>query len=1050
MNFSNTCLHEQFVSDLDLLHTVKFLILKFFGDLYLSLTEGESNALSLKEARSTPCKQPVDKRLGWLLSDSANTSLGSDFSHNSDISLDMLLNERTRDPEEILTNLGFVGSEEAETDDLQRLPGRFLQQPSKAEGIDATSLDINRLLNLSEHEEMLEQINTSKMNADFGGQGHPQLGNVLASVMNGMKFLNAINQSHNPSRNSSFDSRQSDDSVLQNPRNREFLENQGFYKRYSPKPPKSEKVPSPISQNRISRSQSLDASERRKKFHQMRSRNFSTQIAESDESSLSHEKPHGRESRDSRDSSLFRSVTSAEYSDSFESVEGREDSMEKRNEMGILGVHNDDWDMARPTVSLGDISGSLIPQKLEAERQMSVKDEMIEAEVKNTESAPSGFRSAAYSSGLQKLQAMRKSLVQKSMASIDLDDEYEVTSPPLSKQSSLESTLTAREFRAKTSSSCTLKHESLDTEDQTDSVFTVEDTGKPLEVKSQGHKGHVSFSDMKVPELMLNAGSLPVTDKDTLGGMGRMESIQSDSSGFAEGDTTTDHQYRDAEERVSSLGSSAESDQTSRSNVTVIANHNQPSQQRKPSLGKDKVKSKVEKVDIAVGTEDIHQSVDSGIEPCAPSITYHVHKGEEGVSSAEQGGEERSVVLTIELPKDWLNNQGGSTSSVVSHLYKNIGISSHEVSSASKSASHVDIQSASSVKSLTHPEKTRTDPRRTDPIQSHLNPKWASTPSIVSTHKQTNKLSDSSRYSKKRLFNRAPLRENGFNGSFGEPSMDKTDSEMSSSFDKESECSFVSNTDSYSSLRDENVEYVKLVRLMNKPLSSKTTGYTPSKYRPNLKALPHMDKHQYLEEESRLLQHALQKYKRELQAMETTFQVNNQLAGKELTEEEREEIEELQSIWKEVRREITETEQLIANRLGGLVMGNDNYNPLLALDVIHKMIELIKEQLFQHQMSQNKEGELAAMETTPGNWASEGSMSGGPSLYGDESIQESLSDLKESILQEVRQELQDSTLWLQREIRNKERELNKLRMEVMSQSIKKGRTRQKHYYETDV
>lgn len=35
--------------------------------------------------RSTPSKQPVDKRLGWLLSDSANTSIGSDFSHNSDI-----------------------------------------------------------------------------------------------------------------------------------------------------------------------------------------------------------------------------------------------------------------------------------------------------------------------------------------------------------------------------------------------------------------------------------------------------------------------------------------------------------------------------------------------------------------------------------------------------------------------------------------------------------------------------------------------------------------------------------------------------------------------------------------------------------------------------------------------------------------------------------------------------------------------------------------------------------------------------------------------------
>lgn len=44
---------------------------------------------------------------------------------------------------------------------------------------------------------------------------------------------------------------------------------------------------------------------------------------------------------------------------------------------------------------------------------------------------------------------------------------------------------------------------------------------------------------------------------------------------------------------------------------------------------------------------------------------------------------------------------------------------------------------------------------------------------------------------------------------------------------------------------------------------------------------------QYLEEESKLLQYALQKYKRELQAMETTFQVNSELADKELTEEER-------------------------------------------------------------------------------------------------------------------------------------------------------------------
>jgi hypothetical protein len=84
----------------------------------------------------------------------------------------MLLSERSKDPEEILTNLGFVDqSEDTETDNIQRLPERFLEQPSSAKGIDVGALDVNRLLNLSEHEEMLEQINTSKMNAEFADQG---------------------------------------------------------------------------------------------------------------------------------------------------------------------------------------------------------------------------------------------------------------------------------------------------------------------------------------------------------------------------------------------------------------------------------------------------------------------------------------------------------------------------------------------------------------------------------------------------------------------------------------------------------------------------------------------------------------------------------------------------------------------------------------------------------------------------------------------------------------------------------------------------------------
>lgn len=43
MNFSNTRLHEKFISDLDVYTTVQFLLYKTLGDLYLSLTSENSN-----------------------------------------------------------------------------------------------------------------------------------------------------------------------------------------------------------------------------------------------------------------------------------------------------------------------------------------------------------------------------------------------------------------------------------------------------------------------------------------------------------------------------------------------------------------------------------------------------------------------------------------------------------------------------------------------------------------------------------------------------------------------------------------------------------------------------------------------------------------------------------------------------------------------------------------------------------------------------------------------------------------------------------------------
>jgi hypothetical protein len=230
----------------------------------------------------------------------------------------------------------------------------------------------------------------------------------------------------------------------------------------------------------------------------------------------------------------------------------------------------------------------------------------------------------------------------------------------------------------------------------------------------------------------------------------------------------------------------------------------------------DKTRSKTDKVDVAVGTEDIYQSVDSGIEQLSASLTYHYKQNQEGPVSGEEEGEEGPVVLTIQLPKDWLNNK--STVSVESHLKKHNGISSHEaVPSSNKSASHANIPTGSTSKSQTQLEKIQTCHTRSNTMRVQLNPRWVSTPNIVQPSKCYEP--SSQKYSKKKLLHRVPPRESWAGGNVGEQHVDKTDSEVSSSFDKDSECSFISNTDSYSSLRDESVEYVKLVRLVNKPMT---------------------------------------------------------------------------------------------------------------------------------------------------------------------------------------------------------------------------------------
>lgn len=115
-----------------------------------------------------------------------------------------------------------------------------------------------------------------------------------------------------------------------------------------------------------------------------------------------------------------------------------------------------------------------------------------------------GFRFVVYSVGLQKLQEMRKSFVQKSMVSYDLDDDYEVILFFFLKQLSLESIFIAKEFRTKTFFLCILKVESLDVyDDQVDLVFSVEEGEKFALFKVLGLRSYVLFSDLKIFEVSM-------------------------------------------------------------------------------------------------------------------------------------------------------------------------------------------------------------------------------------------------------------------------------------------------------------------------------------------------------------------------------------------------------------------------------------------------------------------------------------------------------------------------------------------------------------------
>ncbi|XP_035827810.1 uncharacterized protein LOC101857591 [Aplysia californica] len=254
----------------------------------------------------------------------------------------------------------------------------------------------------------------------------------------------------------------------------------------------------------------------------------------------------------------------------------------------------------------------------------------------------------------------------------------------------------------------------------------------------------------------------------------------------------------------------------------------------------------------------------------------------------------------------------------------------------------------------------------------------------------------------------------------------------------------------------------KLARMINQPMYFKGKRRAGAHYRPRrvFKEWSVLGKRKRLQEENRLLQYSLQKYKTELSIMETSFMVDYQAAYDDMTEEEREEVEEMEWLYGEVKGQIMEMEHLLLARVKSVHAGNDFHSLMSSIGVINKMIDLIKEQLYQQQLSNtrpdgedNGEDEMEDYEDDPyllerdgrhgrsaylpsHGWMPRGGMtrrfqsSSTSNLPKDLNV--SLEQIKSSLLSEVQNEIRASTRRLEADLQDKDREIQLLKQQLDS------------------
>ncbi|XP_046565245.1 uncharacterized protein LOC124273943 isoform X2 [Haliotis rubra] len=1027
----------------------------FVDDLPLG---SEANTLSaVVSAASTSAVPPLDPRLsslkaagnyGWT---SFNSEVSGQTSGSSANSLDILLSQRNVDPEQMLRSLGFGFANEQEAPML-RVPVRFMQK-SHASGINIAEF-------LAEYPE-LQQVMMKKSG---------KWGSVSRSISTMLAMKSVLGQSTTaaspPSSNnnniaappeSGPPDAESPQHVMHpsilSVENQRALASQGYYDCNVPhavtKAVRQETTADAVQMRR----KPMDAATRRERFQKTRSTKRWSMVESSEDPvgnvesgevwiSRSLDESKGRHSGTDFSSSMDSSDSPANDSRTSSISEKRrifELEMMKRSgeDLGSISLNrehqvnilmNDDDEDGNYVVSGGPSKQSTIEKEgsvVEAGSDRNdVKIVVSDTDPSARDVTDSGSILPKSANGTHSLLTIVNAQLERLS---DSGSDYTLVESP------------------RPSTDVEVSHPVLIQTLSKDSVFEESDrTDRSVSVSCQ-----TSFDGHKLDENdnMSSAKMKSVIDdvKRSQDDLTRMGSVQSDSSGFGDADNTADLPAPENERAwVASLGSSSESAGTLASSNTAVLVHDVVTDMATQTSLLEHA-GHVTAMELTVPKlNSFRRTFGENVEPnghlssryistyyipplskASPSSVDKEDSGTKVYGQSLVLGKTRvSVIVPNKSQKSFeiQNNSQEKKSQVKTvHTSKEVHVSPY-----------YEIRAP-----LAKPEEFETEE---DLRESYRFPH-------VSGHGIRHVSNVGHPSSAVSVLNLS-VADSGEFGSRISLAEDDSDYSCSSMAESTASCS-----------SSEIFDYKKLVRLINQPdtYRGRRRRRSFTRYRPKrpIKDWPNLVRKKRVQEETRLLQHSLQTYKAELQVMETSCLLQYQLAYEDMAEDEREEVEELQMLWRELREQIYNMEQLLSHRMKAVTKGSDFFTFLSTLNVIQTMTELLKEQMYQQTVSPSleqeeeqeeeeemcEEREAQASFTHSSPFLPPSPMTSYSSVFGipgngppEYNPQHSLDEMRRSLMEEMREEMNRSTQQLHLDMQTKDNEIQRLNLQLMMQS----------------